>query len=203
MPSRNSADRRRRGVEIGDRSELALAHHAEGGEHRREQHHEDHNQSGRQREYAAEILIVAKARLELGRQEVWHRTTGAAGQILHIGEHDAVHVVARRLGTEGRGTVEEEGDLGPAAGDEVAAEARRDVDHQAQVASAQTAIDLCLAVQGRHLSEIARGGEALDQLPAVGAMVAIEHGERQILHVEGDAVSKGKKQQQRTEQRKA
>ena len=58
-----------------------------------------------------------------------------------------------------------------------------------------------LAAQDRSLAEIARAGEALDQLSALRALVAIEHRERQVLDVEGDAVAEGEHQDQRTEQR--
>ena len=66
--------------------------------------------------------------------------------------------------------------LGSAAGEEVAAEAGRNVDHWAQVAGAQTAVDLRFVAQRRLLPEIARGVEVFDQLPAVGAVITIDHG---------------------------
>src|SRR6185369_247138 len=159
--------RRRRGVEVVDRADLTLAHDTERRQHGRKHGQEDHDQAWREGEYAAEILVVAKARLDVHGYKIGNFAKPAPRHVAYIGEHDPIDVVAHRLGAERHRTVQKEGHLRPPPEQQVAAEAWRDADRHAHIARAQAAVDLRFAAQRRPLAEIARAGEALDQLPAV------------------------------------
>ena len=77
------------------------------------------------------------------------------------------------------------------AAQQVAAEGGRDVDGEPQFARPQALVDLLFAAHRRPLLEIAGAGEALHELPAFGALVAVEHGEGKVFDVEGYAVAEG------------
>src|SRR5690606_13345231 len=82
----------------------------------------------------------------------------------------------------------------------VATEVRRDLQRQADVAVAQAPLQLGVIAQRRLLQEVARAGEVALVLLAGGGLVAVEHGEGQVLDVQADAVTDDEQQQYRTEQ---
>ena len=82
----------------------------------------------------------------------------------------------------------------------VTAEVRRDLHGQADVAIAQAPFQLGVVAQRRLLQEVARAGEVAVILLAGGGLVAVEHGEGQVLDIQADAVADDEQQQHRTQQ---
>ena len=112
-----------------------------------------------------------------------------------------MHIAACRFGPEWQRAIEEERDLGFKLIEQVTAEARRNADRHAQASGSQPLIHFGLAPQGRLLLEIARAGEAFDQVTALAALVAIEYRKGQVFDVEGDSVAKDRQENHRPQQR--
>ena len=159
-------------------------------------------QPGREGEDAAEVLVVAEARLDPDRHERpgLCRRSGAPDPARRTGRCPAHSRASSRRGTGWRrpGRSATSG-LWPVSRSRPKPGGMSD--GQAKLAGAQPAVDFGLAAQRRLLAEVARAREALDQLPALGALVAVEHRERQVLDVERDAVAEGEHQDQRTDER--
>jgi hypothetical protein len=148
-------DPRRRGVEIGNRAQFLLAHHADRGQHRRNHHQQEHDDAGNDGKDAAEILVVTEPYGNAQRQGVGLLALRSAKPVLRIGERDTFDIAARRFRAEGHAAVEEDADLGPSPIQQVCAESGRHLDRKAQLAGSQSPIDIRAVRQWRMQHEIA------------------------------------------------
>src|SRR5262249_61215535 len=85
----------------------------------------------------------------------------------------------------------------------VAAERRRDLESELEIAAAEAAIQLLAAADRRPLVEITRASrERLDQSTALGRSILVENTQAQILDVERDTVAEGDHENDRPEKGK-
>ncbi len=187
----------RRHPEIADRADLAFAHDGQRRQHRRNQGENHHDAAGHNGEDAAEVLIVAIARLDPIRQNLIGAGRSFGCQARHQAEHHVLEIAACGLGLEGFRAVLQEGDLRPVAPRKVAPEARRNIDDKRDPARGQSPLDIGLAGKRRVRLEPGRAAEFLDQLAARGGPVAVKRGEGDAVDVEDDAIAEDEQKQHR------
>ena len=81
------------------------------------------------------------------------------------------------------------------------ARSRRDLDRQAELAAAHAPVQVGVVGDRRLLDEVARAGDIERVVAAGRGLVAVEHGEGQVLDVHVDAVAHDEHQDDAAEQR--
>src|SRR5690606_39671695 len=111
------------------------------------------------------------------------------GQLLQVGQVDALDVALDGVGAHGHGAVDPERDLRDRAAFEVAAEVWRYLHGQADIAAAQARVELGVAGQRGTFLEVAGAGDVQQVMMAGGGLITVEYGVAEVLDVEADAVA--------------
>ena len=191
--------RRGRDVQVGNRAELLLAHHAQRRHHRGDQHQDHHDDPRHHSVGALECLVVAEPGLDRQRQRRG-LLAGATRELLQEPLVHAFDIAAAGLGAERHRPIQPHRYLGRSPAPQIAAEAGRDFDRELDLAGAQPRIQVSRVDQLCLLLEVARAGKVLQVSPALGRVVSIQRGVGEVLDVEGDAVAEHDHQQDRPEQ---
>ena len=194
----------RRGLKIGDRAGFLLAHDTDRRHDRRDQNQHYHDNARHHGEDALESLIVAEAIFDIEVAEVdvgdGVRAKTLGCEVLHIVQHRARNVSLCRLAPERHGTVDPEADLWRMQVCNIAAEARRNLNHESQFAAPHPALEFLWRPDRRLFGKIMRAREAFEQPAAFRRAVLVEGRIFQILDVEGDAIAHREHQNDRTDE---
>ena len=178
-----------RHVEIDDRAQLFFPHDTEHGQHGRDHEQEERDDARNHGHEALHVRIIAIAQFDLeiaARGGFAVNLAGLLGQpcLVH-----ALHIAADGFGAHGHGAVDPGGNLRLPAMHDIAPEAGRDLDGEAQFAVTHAPVEIVVILDRRPFGEIAGARDLLDIVTAHRRVVAVQNGEGQVLDIHVDAVA--------------
>jgi hypothetical protein len=189
----------RRHVEVDDGAQLLLAHHAQHRQHGRYHQKQDGDDRRNDRHKALDVGIVAVTHFKLEFSDGGGIAIDFARLLHQPRLVHTLHIAADGFGAHRHGAVHPCADLDIGAARNIPPEAGRYLDGETKLAARHAPVEIVIIPDRLFFDEVARPGELKRIVAADGGVVAVQHGEGQILDVHADAEAHDEHQEHRAD----